>query len=60
MDDELGLLVSAATDAAARVDTARDYRKKFTHIGVGLIHALCAVAVSLARFARAVHPQEKP
>jgi len=49
VDDEIGLLVAAAEEAAERGD-----------IGIGLVRAISALALSLRDFVAAVAPKESP
>ena len=59
LTEEIGLLVTAATEAADDAGQHRDYRGKYVHVGRGLVYALSALALAVERFAAAVHPKEE-
>ena len=58
MDDDLGLLITAALDAADDAGQHRDYRGRYVHVGRGLTYAIAALATAIDRFATAVTPPE--
>ena len=60
MNEDLGLLITAATDAADDAKQHRDYRGKYVHIGRGLIYTGTALANAINRFAAAIEPKENP
>lgn len=58
---DIHLLIIAAQDAADDAGTAGDYRAKYVHTGRGLVYATSALALSIERFAGAIHPnKERP
>ena len=58
--DEIGLLVAAARTQLADLSGTRDYRGKYLRVGSALTHAVCALALSIDRFATAITPKENP
>ena len=59
MGDDLGLLITAACDAADDARQHRDYRGKYVHVGRGLIYAVSALAQAVDHFATVVTPPEE-
>ena len=60
MSDDLALHVDTATDALDGLKQMRDFRTRYIHVGVGAVHAICALALALDRLAQAITPKENP
>ena len=51
--------VNAVWEADAAIPGARDYRRKNLHAAIALAHGLCALALSIERFAIAITPPQE-